>query len=81
MTFRKGLFFGLAAIGMAASISAHADSGDFCRGFEAGWKAAYENHNKLVALTPLCPLPPLNGDTYQGGYERGLRAALAKMGQ
>jgi hypothetical protein len=81
MTFRKGLFFGLAALGMAASISAHAAPGDFCKGFEAGWKSAYENRNMFVAATPFCPFPPFNGDTFSVGYEVGLRAALAKIGK
>lgn len=60
-----------------AAISSTAWAGqDFCAGFTAGWAAAFQNHNKMVALTPLCPLPPLGGDTFQVGYERGLTAGL-----
>ncbi|MFN9847726.1 MAG: hypothetical protein ACK56C_05100 [Alphaproteobacteria bacterium] len=63
----------------AATLATAASASAFCDGFEAGWKSAFENRGKLVQLTPLCPLAPLGRDTFQGGYEMGLLAALSKM--
>lgn len=77
---RRGLFLGLAIAAGAVASQAQAQSA-FCAGWEAGWKAAFENRNKLVALTPLCPLPRAGADTFQHGYERGLTAALGYMSQ
>jgi hypothetical protein len=77
---RRGLF--LALTGAAAIVASQAQAQSaFCAGFEAGWKAAFENRNKLPALTPLCPLPRAGGDTFQHGYERGMMAALAHIQQ
>lgn len=65
-----------------ASVSgaAWAQSG-FCNGFKAGWEAAFQNHGKIPAIPPICPIPSIGGDSYQAGYERGLTAALGYMAQ
>jgi hypothetical protein len=67
-----------ALMAMALATAAHAQS-SFCTGFSAGWAAAFQNHGKIVAITPICPIPAVGGDTYSAGYERGLTAALGYM--
>lgn len=46
---------------------------DFCDGWEAGYKAGYcyQIPHCLEPLPPLCPLPKINEDSYQDGYNRG----------
>jgi hypothetical protein len=46
---------------------------DFCDGFKKGYKNGYcfEQELCLAPLTPLCPLPKLNQDSYQNGYDVG----------
>lgn len=70
------------AVALALSATAaDASQQQFCAGFEAGWKAAFEERSMLAQLTPLCPLAPLGRDTFASGYEFGLRSALAKIGR
>lgn len=69
------------AVALAAVSSAAWAQGSFCDGFKAGWTAAFQNHGRMAALTPLCPLPPLGGNSFQSGYEAGLEAALRYMSQ
>jgi len=64
----------------AVSTAARAQS-PFCVGFEAGWRAGFQNHNRMAAITPICPIPAIGGDSYQAGFERGLVAALGYMAQ
>lgn len=76
MTWGRRVVLGIAAAMVATSVQAQTA---FCAGWEAGWRAAFENRNMLPALTPLCPLPRLGGDTFQAGYERGLIAAMGEL--
>lgn len=69
----------LAVALLGAPMAAQASAADFCAGFEAGWRNAFETRGKLVQLTPLCPLPPIGRDNYQSGYEAGLLRALSQM--
>jgi hypothetical protein len=62
-----------------AAIATTANASEFCRGFEAGWKAAFQNRGMIVGVTPVCPVPPVGRATFQGGYEMGLLAALSQM--
>lgn len=64
------------AVALAAISSAAWTQNGFCGGFNAGWAAAFQNHNKIPPITPICPIPSIGGDSYQAGYERGLTAAL-----
>jgi hypothetical protein len=61
----------------AAALFAYGDTG-FCEGWEAGYVAGYcyNQYSCLAPLVPLCPLPRLNEDSYQGGYNRGFLAGL-----
>lgn len=68
-----------AVIAAALSFATAASASAFCAGFEAGWKAAFRNAGKLEQLTPLCPLPKLGQDTFEGGYQTGMLMALARL--
>lgn len=50
----------------------------FCDGFEAGYIAGYcdENINCIEPATPACPMPNINGDDYQSGYNVGFKRGL-----
>ena len=52
--------------------------GSFCSGWEDGYAAGYcyQDYSCLAPLVPLCPLPRLGEDTYQGGYNRGFIAGM-----
>jgi len=76
---RGYILAGLAAAFTAAP--ALAQSGGFCEGFRAGWAAAFQNRGMIVAVTPVCPVPPVGGNSFQVGYERGLTAALGYLAQ
>lgn len=51
----------------------------FCEGFEDGYEYGYCYDLKteqpdpfcIEPIPPLCPLPGLNENTYEGGYARG----------
>lgn len=60
------------------SLSALAQDGGFCEGWEAGYVAGYcyQKYSCLEPLVPLCPLPRLGEDNYQGGYNRGFLVGL-----
>lgn len=73
----KGLL--IAAVLALTPAAALADQNAYCAGFAAGWRAAFENHHKLVQITPICPIPPVGRDTFEGGFEAGMLAALARM--
>lgn len=53
----------------------------FCEGFSAGWRSAFENRGMIVGITPICPIPPIGRDTFAGGYEAGMLAALRQIGR
>lgn len=65
----------------AVSIASSAAASGYCEGFAAGWKAAFQNAGKIEGILPICPIPPIGQDTFQGGYQAGMLAALAKMGR
>jgi hypothetical protein len=59
---------------LAITISTTTVDSDFCEGFEKGYKNGYcfkEALPCLSPLPPLCPLPELNQDSYQDGYNVG----------
>jgi hypothetical protein len=68
--------FAAIAVLIAATIILSSDG--FCEGWEAGYKAGYcyQEYNCLAPLVPLCPLPRLGEENYQGGYNRGFLAGL-----
>lgn len=51
---------------------------DFCGGWEKGYAAGMETLNKRVFITPICPIAPINGDTYEQGYAAGFEKATGK---
>lgn len=69
----------LLAGALALVASAAAAQSAFCAGWAAGWEAAYRNRNMIPAVAPVCPIPPIGGDSFEVGYERGMLAALARI--
>ena len=65
----------LAAIGVSSS----AYASDFCDGYKAGYQQGYcyQEFACLKPLAPLCPLPGLGENDFQGGYNRGFLEGLA----
>lgn len=55
-------------------------SSDFCQGWEAGYCEGWRDVKGSYApcpVTPVCPLPQVGKDTYNGGYNRGFSAGRA----
>lgn len=75
---RRALAAGLAAAFVAGAAQAQTA---FCSGFEAGWEATFRNRNMIPAITPICPLPRIGGNTYEAGFERGMMAAMGYIAQ
>ena len=53
----------------------------FCDGWDAGYAAGacYGNNFCVPPITPLCPLPRIGEDSFQGGYNRGFLAGLSSQ--
>ena len=52
---------------------------DYCDGWKVGYEEGwcYEQLSTCLSpLTPLCPLPELNKNTYTDGYNRGFVTGL-----
>lgn len=47
---------------------------NFCSGWEAGYQQALDDCLR-VALTPLCPLEPINSNGYKTGFGMGYATA------
>lgn len=77
--FERSLMLGV-AVAAAIAAPAYAQS-SFCAGWESGWRAAFENRGMMVAMTPMCPMPRMGGDSYDAGFERGMVAALGYIAQ
>jgi hypothetical protein len=59
--------------------SASAFGGAFCDGWEDGYAAGYcyrQNYGCIKPIVPICPIPRIGEDNYQGGYNRGFLAGL-----
>lgn len=69
------------ALVAAMSIASSAAASGYCEGFAAGWKAAFQNAGKIEGILPICPIPPIGLDTFHGGYQAGMLAALSKIGR
>jgi len=41
-------------------------------GYCEGWRDV-KGINEICPLTPICPIPELNRDTYRDGYNRGFK--------
>jgi hypothetical protein len=74
----------LIALMLTISIAqATRDNSGFCAGWEDGYKSGwcYQEMYCLPPLTPLCPLPRLGEDSYQGGYNRGFIQGINDRGR
>ncbi|MFA5403249.1 MAG: hypothetical protein WC318_07135 [Candidatus Omnitrophota bacterium] len=71
----KRLFIALFIIFLLAS---PAFASGFCEGWHAGYIAGhcYQQPFCIQIIVPLCPLPHVGEDNYQGGYNRGFLAGL-----
>ncbi|WP_298510362.1 hypothetical protein [uncultured Kordia sp.] len=58
------------------------DKRSYCDGWEDGYRAGYTYESsvkrriKPIFITPICPIAKIGADTYQDGYNRGLRKGL-----
>jgi len=50
----------------------------FCDGWEDGYISGKTAIKEYPGLPPLCPLPQINADTYEIGYQRGYERATGK---
>ena len=50
---------------------------DFCDGWEAGYQQALDDCLR-VAVTPVCPIEPINSNGYKTGFGKGYAIAQAK---
>jgi hypothetical protein len=66
------IFLVLVLVAAAAGFGYYGDTG-FCAGWEEGYKAGYcyEEYFCMAPVAPICPIPRIGEDTYQGGYNRG----------
>lgn len=56
------------------SVSTHAQK-TFCEGWEDGYTSGKQNNNEFLGIIPICPIAPINADTYEDGYSRGYEKA------
>jgi hypothetical protein len=51
----------------------------FCNGFQAGYRAGYCYRKDFCStpIPPLCPMPPLGHDDWEGGYAEGFPLGLS----
>ena len=77
MGVARRALLGLALAGLAGT--ARADQRQFCAGFADGWRGVFENRGMIPAIAPICPIPPIGRDTYAGGFEMGMTAALRHL--
>jgi len=50
----------------------------FYSGFEAGYKAGY-CYGKASCITPIVPIAPIGGISFQDGYNNGIQMGLDKQ--
>jgi len=51
----------------------------FCKGWEQGYKDAFEIQNELLGITPICPIAGIHQKSYQAGYNLGYSKANEKL--
>lgn len=56
------------------SVSAYAQK-TFCDGWEDGYTSGKQANNEFLGIIPICPIAPINADTYEDGYSRGYEKA------
>lgn len=59
-------------------------NGDYCDGFERGYKDGYcnEDPNCIEPIAPVCPIRRVNEkDDFTGGYQRGFKLGLCRKNQ
>lgn len=47
----------------------------FCEGWEEGYESGKKANNEFVGITPICPIPKINADTYEIGFQLGYEKA------
>lgn len=47
----------------------------FCDGWEEGYASGKSSLNESVGIIPICPIAPINEDTYEKGYSKGYSRA------
>lgn len=49
---------------------------NYCNGWEDGYCEGWRNVKGQLAMcpiSPICPMPTINQDTYRGGYNHGFK--------
>lgn len=62
------------ALFILLSVSAFAQK-TFCEGWEDGYTSGKKANNEFLGIIPICPIAPINADTYEDGYSRGYEKA------
>lgn len=50
----------------------------FCDGWEEGYLSGKTAMNEYPGITPICPIPGINADTYENGYQLGYESVTGK---
>ena len=74
---KKTLLLLAASVVLGAAQLAYAGQGEFCAGFEEGYKSI-KGDMVLVPLCPLAPLTPLGSTDFREGINAGIRAAQSR---
>jgi hypothetical protein len=57
---------------------------EFCKGFDEGFCEGFKDVKGqfvVCPVTPVCPVPQVNQDTYKGGYNAGFKAGSNKANE
>tara|TARA_R110000772_G_scaffold35637_4_gene85769 strand:+ start:5900 stop:6151 length:252 start_codon:yes stop_codon:yes gene_type:complete len=66
----------LAILALFSSFSPKLDLSDFCDGFDVGYCEGWKDVKGQLTVcspTPPCPVPEVDANTYNGGYNKGFR--------
>lgn len=59
------------------SVTALADSDEFCQGFEEGYKTI-KGDMVIVPICPIEPITPIGSTSYREGLKAGMRTAASR---
>ena len=72
MVLLKRFLLALTFVGL--STVAYSNQGDFCAGFEEGYKTV-KGEMVIVPICPIAPITPIGSTDFREGVKAGMRAA------